>query len=607
MKQLGNLAKRIIPALTTFKSYSEEERSKKSTVYNIDLPKFSQNSTKLPTNLDYTIPAYYDNILTDVDSQLPTKDRKYKSLLSEMLLKDLPTSEMETASKSSTEDNSQPPIEEKRSEFPRTAKYHQDLSILSDVSSNSPEEEKNRESHIMSVSKSFCGATAALMAVDGKFGPKKMQASLAEVLDEARKSAASRYSEIEEDPNETIENLAKAKKEYSLRIEKIEKYEEAIAEKGCSDVTMSEILSHRSGLVQQNSYFEQGNLSSLEVFASEAVTFDRARKDNTWSYCNPGFVLAEDLMSLASDSNEGYYEELKNRIIKPLELDHTKSVYESEEAKGSIGDTVVIEGVMYNYGVKSKKTERSNFLNATQKGELGLSEGGLCSSINDLETFYEELSKTACGIPSKLTPDPEKAKEVHELYLDSYKTGESSISDSKRELSIRCASGYSLGIIIEAVDEKGEPVPNKGNEDKRVSLWHIGGRPGSSSSVTAIMPFSLADFTSGTAQLKEGERPELNASVVQRDTLVEDSLLTMVSCDYIAKMDEYFSGRCDKATDKSYNDVDDKGVNWRTYNQYWEAARDCEEDYVAKKWQSDLIKKTPAIHPFTNSIITNNS
>ena len=58
----------------------------------------------------------------------------------------------------------------------------------------------------MSVSKSFCGATAALMAADGNFGPKKMQASLMEVLDEAKKSAANRYHEIEEDPNETIKN-----------------------------------------------------------------------------------------------------------------------------------------------------------------------------------------------------------------------------------------------------------------------------------------------------------------------------------------------------------------------------------------------------------------
>ncbi len=172
------------------------------------------------------------------------------------------------------------------------------------------------------------------------------------------------------------------------------------------------------------------------------------------------------MMSLASDSDEGYYGELKNRVIKPLGLDNTKSVYKSEEAMSSAIDTVVIEGVMYDYGVKSEKTTISNFFNGTQKGSVALSEGGLCSSINDLETFYEELSKTACGIPSKLTPNPEKAKEVHELYLDAYNAGESCKSDSTRELSIRCAAGYSLGVVIEAVDEKGEPLPNKGNEDK---------------------------------------------------------------------------------------------------------------------------------------------
>ena len=293
------------------------------------------------------------------------------------------------------------------------------------------------------------------------------------------------------------------------------------------------------------------------------------------------------MMSLASDSDEGYYGELKNRVIKPLGLDNTKSVYKSEEAMSSAIDTVVIEGVMYDYGVKSEKTTISNFFNGTQKGSVALSEGGLCSSINDLETFYEELSKTACGIPSKLTPNPEKAKEVHELYLDAYNAGESCKSDSTRELSIRCAAGYSLGVVIEAVDEKGKPLPNKGNEDKRVSLWHIGGRPGGKSSVTSIMPCSLAEFKSGTASLEEGEKPELKASITQKNVLAEDSLLTIVSCDYIAKVDKYFSGKCDKETDKSYNDVDKKGVNWRTYNQYWEAARTGED--VAQTWQANLI------------------
>lgn len=303
-------------------------------------------------------------------------------------------------------------------------KYPHSLSTISAIDSTSLPEEKDHERPIMSVSKSFCGATAALMATDGKFGEKKMNASLMEVLDEAKKSAANRYHDIEEDPNETIKNLEKAKKEYSQRIEKIEQYEETITAKKCGDITMSELLSHRSGLAQEENYFEAGNLSSLEVFSSKAVSFDRERKDKTWSYCNPAFVFAEDMMSLTSSSNEGYYGELKKRVIEPLNLNHTKSVYESEEAMSSAIDTVVIEGVMYDYGVKSEKTTKSNFFNGTQKGRVALSEGGLCSSINDLETFYEELSKTACGIPSKLTPDPEKAKEVHELYLDAYNAGE---------------------------------------------------------------------------------------------------------------------------------------------------------------------------------------
>ena len=48
-------------------------------------------------------------------------------------------------------------------------KYPHDLSMISEIDSASLPEEKDRESHIMSVSKSFCGATAALMAADGNF------------------------------------------------------------------------------------------------------------------------------------------------------------------------------------------------------------------------------------------------------------------------------------------------------------------------------------------------------------------------------------------------------------------------------------------------------
>ncbi len=256
---------------------------------------------------------------------------------------------------------------------------------------------------------------------------------------------------------------------------------------------------------------------------------------------------------------------------------------------GFVGSVVFIygNGIMYDWGVKSENTVRVDTSKITQTGSIALSEGGLCSSVADLEVVYAELSKLACGIPNKLVKDPEKTKEVHGFYLDAYNAGEKCNSDSQRDLSMYCANHYSLGIIIEAVDEKGNVVPARGNEDKtQIRFRHLGNQPGNDAAVSATMPFSFKEFTSGTADLK-GASPELEASISQKNVLAKDSLLTIVSCDYIAQMDEYFSSKCDKTKDKCYNDVDENGTNWRTYNQYWEAARTGEP--VAKNWQAALI------------------
>ena len=157
-------------------------------------------------------------------------------------------------------------------------KYPHDLSIIQQSDNNSSPQEKEIEGWIMSTSKSFCGATAALMAADGKFGEKKMEASLLDTLEAAKESAKERLSIVEEeDPNETIKNLAKAKKEYSERMSKIEKYEEVIVGKECGDVTMAELLSHRSGLKQDSFFttttpkFENDNLG---LFNSDLVPYE---------------------------------------------------------------------------------------------------------------------------------------------------------------------------------------------------------------------------------------------------------------------------------------------------------------------------------------------
>jgi len=447
-----------------------------------------------------------------------------------------------------------------------------ELATIFETNSSSSEIDKAKEGWIMSVSKTFCGATAALMAADEKFGENKMNATLLDVLNEAEKNHPDRSGVIGQ-------------------------YRDMVLKKECGSVTMSQLLSHRSGLTQGDDYFTPGKLSNLEVYNnSEILNFKESKRGNVFSYCNPGFILAEDMMNLVSDSDKGYYEELENRIIKPLGLKHTKSIYESEESKKAASEIVKIEGVVYDWGVKSKDTIRLNPLETNQKGRIALSEGGLCSSVGDLETFYGELSKLACGIPNLLQKDSTKTGEIHGFYLDAYEAGKECKSDSQRELSMHCAKQYSLGVIIDIdmtdKDKDGKPIkptPSQGNENKAsIRFGHIGNQPGNDAAVSATMPFSFAKFTSRTVDLEELNASIsqngvlINASISQKDVLAKDSLLTIVSCNYIAKMDEYFSGKCDKIEDQTYND------KWRAYNQYWEAARTGKD--VAQAWQADLIE-----------------
>ena len=78
-----------------------------------------------------------------------------------------------------------------------------ELATILEVNSNSSAAEKAKEGWIMSVSKTFCGATATLMAADGDFGSKKMDATLLEVLLHARKQHPERSEAI----NKYIETI----------------------------------------------------------------------------------------------------------------------------------------------------------------------------------------------------------------------------------------------------------------------------------------------------------------------------------------------------------------------------------------------------------------
>jgi hypothetical protein len=441
----------------------------------------------------------------------------------------------------------------------RPPKYPKDLSTILEVDSTSQGEERNKEGWIMSTSKSFCALVSALMAADGKFGPKNMNATLLDVLDKAQET-----------------NSANPDK-----LRKIAQYREMILAKGCGDVTMSQLLSHRSGLLQGPGYLSANHQFKDDNFAllsSSMLTFDETKKGKVFSYGNTTYVLAEELIGLVSDLPDGYYAELETRVFDPLGLFHTKSIYASEEATNSASPIILVKGVM---GVDSTMPDEDAAvypLTNTATGNIPLSAGGLCSSIGDLEIYSAALSKMICGIPTPLA-DAAKAKVIHQFYLDAYKAGEHCVSDSPSVESTYGAPHYSLGIFIGAVDEKGNKIPSRGNEERQCLIRHIGNFPGNDSSMEVVMPFSFSAFESGEAAQFQDVSPQSILSIKQSDVLAKHSLLLMVSNDYLDRMNEYFLSKCAEGE----NPLEDGWI------RYWQHLSAIKHEPISSEWQDKLI------------------
>jgi CubicO group peptidase (beta-lactamase class C family) len=107
-----------------------------------------------------------------------------------------------------------------------TPKFPHNPAAADRVSSSSTGADRDRQFPIMSISKSFCGAVSALMAIDGKFGDKGLDATLEEVLAMAEA----------------------AHPEDHKRLEQISQYRQMLTEKGITDVRLSELLNHTSGI-----------------------------------------------------------------------------------------------------------------------------------------------------------------------------------------------------------------------------------------------------------------------------------------------------------------------------------------------------------------------
>gem|GEM_PF-3359106 len=444
------------------------------------------------------------------------------------------------------------------------SRYPGDLSTIIEANSQSSSEEKEREGWIMSVSKSFCGATAALMAAEGKFGEKRMKATVLDVLQVARER-------------------------HSDREAKITKYEKVLTEKGCEHVTLEQLLSHRSGLISQSSYFTNDPKfvgDNPGVIASDSVKFMPEKVGTTFSYGNPTFMLAEDLMSLVSDSGS-YRQELKTRIIDRLGLAHTRPADEMDEPRKVASDVVKIAGVL-DYDTANiepaKESSSSNPLTHTQTGEIPLSAGGLCSSVADLEKFSAELAKMICGMSNALTSDHAQAKEVRQLYLDAFDAGEHCVPDGgSDEKAALYAASYSLGIMIGAINDKAEKVSGRNNGRDEFHIWHIGHFSGNASEMHATMPFSFDDFKSGRAAEKSDVAVETNSVITQTDVITKHLILTMPGHDYASQMDEYFLGKTSK--DSKFVAKED-GECWRKYWQHLDLSTGKNNNLTA--WQNEL-------------------
>ena len=382
--------------------------------------------------------------------------------------------------------------------------FKKDLSIISAVNSAS-QENRDAEYPIMSISKSFCGALSALMAVDGKFGINNINATLLEALETAKRA-------------------------HPARIAAIEKYEALILKKNFGGIKISELLSHRAGVSEKMDNWYQ-NIDEQKYLNKPLEFFDAelSLKSKAYKYSNSSYHMMEELISLCADSGS-YYAELKNRILDPLELSHTKLIVESAEAQARTSDMKFIEGVMSDDGVATQTKKYKTIGQYPQQCTIPIAAGGLCSSVNDLEKYSAELAKMICGLPNGICADAEKNAALYSYYCQARALGNQvQMADASTSAEMRyAATNYSLGVML------GE------NANGHLSVKHNGGYTANYSGMEVEMPFSLDDFLAGRVSLPEGQAPKINIEMQQMDTVARHSLLTLVDYAYLKLMASHF-------------------------------------------------------------------
>lgn len=432
---------------------------------------------------------------------------------------------------------------------------YQDLSTIFEANLESSPGDREKQGWIMSISKSICGMTTALMAADGDFGEKEIDATLSEILQHS-------YDK------------------YPDRRDKISQYLLMLQKKGYENIKISQLASHRAGLVAKSDYFTTNpryNLDVLGFFNGDEIDFNAENVGTTWYYSNPGFMLLEEILNIASQTGS-YYLELQERVLRPLGLQNTKSIYDSTEAMKCASNIVRIKDVQY-FGFMTKQDLIYSPLHFKQTGTVSLTEGGLSSTINDLEIISEQLTNLILGLPNRLVGDLEKLKKINGYYTGIYEKSENCIIlKPSHPDKTYAANHYSLGVYLEAIDENGERVQSRQKPQAKLRIRHGGEFTGNKANMKIDTNVSIEDFR--LHQCSQELRVDTDLFIRQQDILVKHSLLPYVGHKMLDQLVEYLTSKSEEGNKFTTKDQ----IEWR-HIAIVDGLLPCTE------WIQDLIKK----------------
>ncbi|NBV06947.1 MAG: class A beta-lactamase-related serine hydrolase [Proteobacteria bacterium] len=191
------------------------------------------------------------------------------------------------------------------------------LATIEMIDSASSDIEKEKVFPLGSISKSFCGATAALIAVAGKFGTNRLNATIEETLQLATEN-------------------------YPQRREQISELRQIAAKLEILDAKLVELLNHSSGLsdgledwsgnppyhpIKDAANYQ--NKSALQI-ADEKFALHRDKKGRH-NYSNANFVLLEEIIGLCSESGS-YKQELQTRVLDKCKMLSSGDLYDFPDA-----------------------------------------------------------------------------------------------------------------------------------------------------------------------------------------------------------------------------------------------------------------------------------